>query len=402
MNRSKLDALIMEQEGLNSLSRSDIEAVQLQKLNDLLSREQQRQGFYRALPSHLDSLEELRTLPFTTDEDLALNAPSLLLTSQAEIQRVLSDATSGTTGAAKRVFYTHGDCENTVRLFMAGLSELIFPGSCTMICMPFSGPYGLGELIAEAVTRLGAKPLKLGVRLRYGELSEVMDREKPDTFVGMPVQLLSLLRFCGKSSLRRALISGDACPLSVTRRAEELLGTRLFPHYGSREMGLGGAVTCPAHEGMHLRENHVIAEIVDDEGCPLPHGQYGELVITTIGMEAMPLIRYRTGDYTRIFPEPCLCGSATIRLDTLRRKGVSADILNLDEEIFDLPFVVDYRAELSGDTICIEALCLGGSVEALETAALRAMPEKRVKIKMRPASKDDRPMVLGKRRLEIH
>ncbi len=399
MNRSKLDALIMEQEGLNSLSRADIEAVQLQKLNDLLSREQQRQGFYGALPSKLDSLEELRTLPFTTDEDLAMNAPSLLLTSQAEIQRVLSDATSGTTGTAKRVFYTLGDCENTVRLFMAGLSELIFPGSCTMICMPFSGPYGLGELIAEAVTRLGAKPLKLGVSLNYGELSEVMDREKPDTFVGMPVQLLSLLRFCGKGSLRRALISGDACPLSVTRRAEELLGTRLFPHYGSREMGLGGAVTCPAHEGMHLRENHVIAEIIDEVGRPLPHGQYGELVITTIGMEAMPLIRYRTGDYTRIFPEPCPCGSAAIRLDTLRRKGVSSDILNLDEEIFDLPFVVDYRAELSGDTLCIEALCLDGSVEALEDAALRAMPGKKVKIKMGPASKDDRPMVLGKRKI---
>ena len=402
MNRSKLDALIMEQEGLRTLSRTDIETVQLRKLNDLLFREHQRQGFYRALPSHLDSLEELKALPFTTDEDLAFNAPSLLLTSQAEIQRVLSDATSGTTGAAKRVFYTLGDCENTVRLFMAGLSELIFPGSCTMICMPFSGPYGLGELIAEAILRLGAKPLKLGVNLSYGELSEVMDREKPDTFVGMPVQLLSLLRFRGKGSLCRALISGDACPLSVTRRAEELLGTRLFPHYGSREMGLGGAVTCPAHEGMHLRENHVIAEIIDAEGRPLPWGEYGELVITTIGMEAMPLIRYRTGDYSRILPEPCPCGSRTIRLDTLRRKDSGADILRLDEEIFDLPFVVDYRAELSGDTLCIDALCIDGNKGALEAAAQRAMPEKRMKITMRPASKDDRPMVSGKRRLENH
>ncbi len=180
------------------------------------------------------------------------------------------------------------------------------------------------------------------------------------------------------------------------------MGTRLFPHYGSREMGLGGAVTCPAHEGMHLRENHVIAEIIDAEGRPLPWGEYGELVITTIGMEAMPLIRYRTGDYTRILPEPCPCGSRTIRLDALRRKGVNADILKLDEEIFDLPFAVDYKAELSGDILSIEALCLGGSVEALEAAALRAMPEKKIKITMRPAAKDDRPMVLGKRRLEIH
>ena len=93
------------------------------------------------------------SLPFTTEEDLAHSAAGLLLCSQAEVTRVVSDATSGTTGEAKRVFYTEGDCENTVELFMAGLGELIFPGSVTMICFPFSGPYGLGELIAEAVTR---------------------------------------------------------------------------------------------------------------------------------------------------------------------------------------------------------------------------------------------------------
>ena len=83
---------------------------------------------------------------------------------------------------------------------------------------------------------------------------------------------------------------------------------------------MAGAITCPAHDGMHLRENHIIAEIIDGQGNVLPHGEEGELVITTIGMEAMPLIRYRTGDYTRIIPGTCVCGSETIRLDLLRRK----------------------------------------------------------------------------------
>ena len=101
-------------------------------------------------------------------------------------------------------------------------------------------------------------------------------------------------------------------------------------------MGLGGAVTCPAHEGMHLRENHVMAEIIDGEGRVLPWGEYGELVITTIGMEAMPLIRYRTGDYTRIFAEPCPCGSEIIRLDSLHRIGPAAQIADLDEALFAL------------------------------------------------------------------
>ncbi|MBR5343908.1 MAG: AMP-binding protein [Oscillospiraceae bacterium] len=382
--------MIMAQEGMRSLTRAEIEAMQLRRLNALLRREKARGGFYRDLPERLDSLGELSTLPFTSDEDLAKNAAGLLLCSQSEIRRVLSDATSGTTGAAKRVFYTEGDCENTVRLFMAGLGELIFPGSVTMICFPFSGPYGLGELIAEAVTRLGARPLKLGGGLSYGELGEVLKQEKPDTFVGMPVQLLSLLRVCGRGSLRRALVSGDACPMAVLRGCEELLGSRLFPHYGSREMALGGAICCPAHEGMHLRENHVIAEIVDERGLPVPPGERGELVVTTIGMEAMPLIRYRTGDEARAIPGSCACGSEVLRLDDIGRKGGASEMAALDEALFALPGLADYRATRIGGRLHLEILSCG---------ELR-LPPLDAEIKIRPARPEDRTLYPGKRRIE--
>ena len=389
MTRSRIDKFIMEQEGLRSLSRREIEAVQLTKLNRLLAEEKKRDGFYRNLPERLNSLAEMETLPFTTDEDLAGNAASLLLRSQAEIQRVLSDATSGTTGTAKRVFYTEGDCRNTVELFMAGLGELVFPGSVTMVCFPFSGPYGLGELISEAIERLGARPLKLGAGLSYGEFRAVMGREKPDTFVGMPVQLLSILRACGKASLKRALVSGDACPKAVIKASEELLGSRLFPHYGSREMALGGAICCPAHEGMHLRENHVIAEIVDENGRLLPLGEEGELIITTIGMEAMPLIRYRTGDYTRIFPTRCPCGSEVMRLDSVRRKGETSAIRELDEILFALPWVVDYRAEKKDGRLQLYVLTCGeGSLPELDRDA---------KWELSPVADGDHALYCGKR-----
>ena len=125
MSLPRIDRLILRQEGLASVTRAEIEAMQLRKLNALLEREKERDGFYRNLPERLETLRDLEQLPFTTDEDLAGNAPGLLLRSQAEIQRVLSDATSGTTGAAKRVFYTEGDCASTVELFVAGLGELI-------------------------------------------------------------------------------------------------------------------------------------------------------------------------------------------------------------------------------------------------------------------------------------
>ena len=389
MSIPRIDALIMAQENMERVDRETIEAIQLKKLNRLLAREKERGGFYRELPERLFSLADLHSLPFTTEEDLAHSAAGLLLCSQSAIGRVLSDATSGTTGEAKRVFYTEGDCERTVELFMAGLGELIFPGSVTMILFPFSGPFGLGELIAEAVERLGARPLKLGIAMSYGEYRAVMEKEKPDTFVGMPVQLLSLLRVCGRGTLRRALVSGDACPPAVISACEDILGSKLFPHYGSREMALGGAISCPAHAGMHLRENHVIAEIVDGDGRVLPPGEWGELVVTTIGMEAMPLIRYRTGDYTRVIPGRCECGSEVIRLDTVRRMDGSAELAALDETLFSLPFVADYRAERIDGKLHLEVLTCGeGELPPLEAA-----------IEKRPVRGDDRALSLGKRKV---
>ena len=398
MTRSRIDDMIKGQEGLTELNRQTLDCLQLEKLNALLRREKARGGFYRALPEKLASLSELSALPFTTDEDLARHAPGLLLCSQAQIQRVLSDATSGTTGAAKRVFYTEADLENTVQLYVAGLGELIFPGSVTLICFPFSGPYGLGELIAEAITRLGARPIKAGPFLSYGDYAALLERERPDTFVGMPVQLLSLLRVCGRGSLRRALVSGDACPDSVIRGCEELLGSRLFPHYGSREMGMAGAICCPAHEGMHLRENHVLAEIVDEQGNVLPRGEWGELVITTVGMEAMPLIRYRSGDFTRILPGPCSCGSETLRLDRLERRTRGLSASALDEILFSDARIVDCRYERSARGLSVKALTCGTPAEDTLLARIQsAAPTLPVTLSCRPVLPEDRALYAGKR-----
>ena len=395
---SRIDAMIREQEGLARADRKSIEAIQLNKLNRLLARQKERGGFYRNLPDRLNSLEELSGLPFTTEDDLANNPGALLLCSQGQVQRVLSDATSGTTGAAKRVFYTEADLENTVQLYMAGLGELIFPGSVTMICFPFSGPFGLGELIAEAIRRLGAKPLKAGPFLSFGEYTALIESEHPDTFVGMPVQLLSILRFCGRGSLRRALVSGDSCPESVQKACETILASQLFPHYGSREMGMAGAICCSAHEGMHLRENHIIAEIVDEEGLNLPPGELGELVITTIGMEAMPLIRYRTGDYTRILPEPCPCGCAAIRLDRIERKTGILSASQLDEILFADANILDCRYALCNESLSITALTCGEPDEGKILPAVHSLvPLLSVSVSFRLAVPDDRPLNPGKR-----
>ncbi len=360
MKTAALDLWVREQEGLDLLTEDKMEQIQLRKLNALLARERERGGFYREFPDHLSDLSGLSGLPFTTEADLLEQGHRMVLLSQAKIDRIRTEETSGTTGQAKRVYYSAADNERTISFFAAGLSELVDSGERTMICMPFTGPGGLGELIAEAIRRLGAVPLPVGIGKAYGELLRVLDEEKPETFVGMPVPLLSLLRLRGGDcSLRRALVSADACPETVMAEIEARLGSRLYPHYGSRETGLGGAVTCPAFSGMHLRENDIIAEIVDESGRPVPKGQWGELVITTIQADAMPLIRYRTGDYTRLMPGPCPCGSPLARLDRVVRMGRKTRMEQLDDQVFRIPELVDFRAGLKEGMLELEGYTTG-------------------------------------------
>ncbi len=394
MKRTNLDGWIRRQEGTQSLGREQIEEIQLRKLNILLKREKERGGFYGSLPDRLDTLEDLRRLPFTTEKDLIREGHRMVLTSQSGIERVRSQETSGTAGKAKRVYYSAKDNERTVSFFAAGLSELVFPGEKVMVCMPFSGNRGLGELIAEAVGRLKGIPLAAGTGRSYGELLDMLDFERPRVFVGMPVPLLSLLRLRPENSLERALVSADICPDTVKKEIEARLGTRLYPHYGSREIGLGGAVTCPAFEGMHLRENDLIAEIVDEEGRVLPRGEWGELVLTSIEADAMPLIRYRTGDITRILPEPCPCGSAVIRLDRVRRRSRCPAMEKLDDRMFQYEEVVDYRMRMEGDTLYAEGYLRKDRADFPEE--LEGYP---IRYRWKTVAMEDMPCYAGKRKI---
>lgn len=410
MKKSNLDTWICETENLPQLTRSDLEALQFSRLNDLLRREHELGRFYRNLPRQLRSPEELRSLPFTTPQMLAHHDGSFLLTSQSQVSRVISGATSGTTGPAKRIFYTERDTAHTITFFAAGIAEMVGPGDRVLITFPFSGAFGLGDLIEQAVVSLNAKPLRIGARKTYREICDFLSEEKPDCYIGFPVPLLSLARFysfgihhsVGSNPvfpIKRALISGDACSKGVVDALEQLLQSRLFPHYGSREMGLGGAVTCPAHEGMHLRENHIIAEIIGKDLRPVPDGQWGELVITTIGLEAMPLIRYRTGDYTRFLPDPCPCKSVTKRLDMVSRMGDSSLSMEaLDSILFPIGTLVDYRARLDKKELTILAYTLDGSSQALIVDKLRERYSSfRIHIQEKICQPDDTALYAGKR-----
>ena len=399
MKRTNLENWIEKTEGLPKLTREGLEELQLTRLNETLERLKARGGFYKDYPEKLDSLAELQNLPFTTAEDLSVHPGKFLLTSQSEVSRVISGATSGTTGPAKRVFYTAKDTEHTVGFFAAGISEMLSPGEKCLIAFPFTGPFGLGYLIAQAVERLGAIPVKAGFGGVWEELIALVKNTQPETYIGFPVTLLSLSRMYGEGfPIKRALVSGDACPRGVMEELEKALGSKLYPHYGSRECGLGGAVTCPAFAGMHLRENHIIPEIIDEQGNVLPDGEYGELVLTTIGAEAMPLIRYRTGDYTRLLPQ-CPCGGVTRRIDTVSRREGIISIEELDSQLLRIPELVDYRASFDGKlTIEARTLCEGVQRQIYD-GAKEIYPDLQINVQTSLCRQSDRPMYLGKRHI---
>ena len=394
MKKSNLDHWIETTEHIPHLTRQALEDLQLEKLNALLARCRRED-----LPKSVSSLDEVQQLPFTTPQMLAQSPGKFLLTSQSQVSRVISGATSGTTGPAKRVFYTQQDTAHTVGFFAAGISEMLAPGERCFIAFPFSGPFGLGDLIAQAVEQLGGIPIRAGFGQSWQAHLARIAETQPQTYIGFPQPLLTLCRLYGPDfPIQRALVSGDACPAGVMQALEASLHSRLFPHYGSRECGLGGAVTCPAFSGMHLRENHILPEIIDSQGRVLPQGAYGELVITTIGLEAMPLIRYRTGDFTRLLP-PCPCGSVTRRIDTVSRREGPVSMEALDSALFPLPALADYQASL-GRELAIDARTLAPGLEDALAEKVQALyPNIPVQVRTAPIHLEDVPLYLGKRHI---
>ncbi len=376
MRRSAIDRWLSEREGLPyPASRADIESLQLERLKETLEL-CARASFYKdRLPTRISSLEEIASLPFTTAADISRAPGAFLSASQGEVARIITDETSGTASGAKRVFYTEKDLERTASFFACGLSELIGEGDRALICMP-SPKYGsVGELISRAVASLGAQSHIFGVGRTFAEwLRETRDHNI-NKVVAMPVPLLSFARYAkaegAKLDIPAALVSADSCSGGVLAAiSRELGGCEIFPHYGSRESGLGGAISCTAHEGMHLRENDLYCEIIGKGGAPLPDGESGELVMTTLTRRAMPLVRYRTGDTTFIYPKDCRCGSAVKRIAPVSRASrEDVDIAALDDALLSRDDILDYSARICAGALELEVITVSGGAEGIAELA---------------------------------
>jgi phenylacetate-coenzyme A ligase PaaK-like adenylate-forming protein len=144
-------------------------------------------------------------------------------------------------------------------------------------------------------------------------------------------------------------------PQSIIDRIKKTWNCKVYSHYGHTEFGFGGAVDCEHHKGLHLRDVDLIFEIINPEsGEAAKSGERGEIVVTTLSNEAMPLIRYRTGNLSRIIETPCGCGCTLPRLGKIEGRissniSVGNDIISihqLDELIFAIPTVRGFNATL--------------------------------------------------------
>ena len=344
-----------------------LKVYQLQRVNEIIDYARRNTPFYRrhlaSLPAApLSALSDIARIPFTTPSDLADDPSSFLAVRQDDVARIVTLRTSGSTGEAKRLFFTEGDLELTVDFFHHGMSTLVRPGQRVAVLLPGERPDSVGDLLVRGLRRMDVHALAYGPVTDPLHAAEAVASFGAHCLVGIPTQVLAVARSrtgaaIGKGSIESILLSTDYVPRAIAETLEEVWGCRVFTHYGMTEMGLGGGVECEALDGYHLREGDLYFEVVDHEtGEACPDGAMGEVVFTTLTRRGMPLIRYRTGDIARIIPQPCPCGSVLRRMERVRGRWDGAvrlgpectlTLSDMDEALFRLPDLLDYRVTVS-------------------------------------------------------
>lgn len=344
------------------LSRSALETYQLERINTTLDYAKRNSPFYSNTLSGVQlpvtSLLEFSTIPFSTSTDIRNDPNRFVCVSQNEISRIVTLDTSGTTGQPKRCFFTPDDQDLTIDFFGVGMSTLVSMGDRVLILIPDRTSGSVGDLLYRGLERIGVYPFKHGPVTDLAETLKTIHRHNINCLVGAPVQILALVRYQKVNpqkypvKIKSILLSTDYFPKIIKSILQNAWHCEVFDHYGTTEMGLGGGVFCDAQYGFHLREADMYFEIVDPlTGNPQPDGTSGEVVFTTLTRRGMPLIRYKTGDYSRFLVSPCPCGTHLKSLEKIAGRidqhftinGKKFLIGQVDEAIFSLEGLVNYQ-----------------------------------------------------------
>lgn len=365
------------------MAREDIGQLQLERMQAALNRVYKNVVHYRRVftdisfvPEDFQSLDELKRLPFSTREDLRVNYPyGMFAVPLREVVRIHS--ASGTTVKPIVVGYTKNDIRTwanlVARVMVSAGMERDDVVQIAFLYGLYTGAFGI-HYGAEAI---GASVIPTSTGNTEKQVM-IMQDYRSTVLVSTPSYALAIADYMEQHginphglTLKLGLFGGEPWSEEMRSEIEGRLGIVATDNYGVSEiMGPGIAGECEYKSGLHLFEDAFFPEIIDPQtGEVLPPGSVGELVITTLSREAFPLIRYRTGDLTRLNYAPCACGRTSVRMekpfgrtdDMLIVKGVTLFPSQIEEVIFSITnerptfqLVVDHGESLARLELCIE------------------------------------------------
>jgi phenylacetate-CoA ligase len=325
-------------EEIETLDRKSLEALQLKKLKRSLEAAATTPFYKKVFEdkkvniSKINSIEHVKDLPLTTKNDLRLSYPDGMVTlPMQEIVRM--HASSGTTGKSTVIFYSLKDIDD-----WADLVARCMVATGTTRDDVFQNMMGYGLFTGGLGLHYGAEklgcmviPSSTGNTQKQIQLIQDFNTTVVHITPSYSLHLVEVIQESGIDphdlALKKAYIGAEPHSESTRRKIEEQYGIDAYNSYGLSEMnGPGVSFECTYKDGMHTWEDFYIVEIIDSKTEEvLPDGEEGELVLTHLNREAMPIIRYRTRDLTRITPEKCACGRTHRRIE--RIKGRSDDML---------------------------------------------------------------------------
>ena len=367
------------------MAREDLEQLQLERLQSTLYRVGTHVPFYRKKFEELKfnydnvrSLDDLRRLPFTVKQDLRDNYPyGLFAVPLRDVVRVHSS--SGTSGQATVVGYTRNDIKTWSNLVARVITAAgVTKNDVIQIAFGyglFTGGFGLhygAELVGTSVIPISSGNTKRQIQIMKDFKTTALvctpsyALVMADTMMEMGINPNGL-------SLRYGLFGGEPWSEGMRREINEKLGIIATDNYGLSEvMGPGVSGECLECNGLHINEDHFLLEILDPITLePVPEGEVGELVITTLTKEAFPMIRYRTRDLTRFIPGPCACGRTMRRMqrvmgrsdDMLIIKGVNVFPMQIEKVLFEVEgiephyqIIVDRENHTDRITVLVEVM----------------------------------------------
>jgi len=344
------------------MAREELEALQLRRLKSVAEKVYKNVPFYQkkfqeagVAPEDIKSLADISRLPTTRKQDLRDNYPfGLFAVPREEVVRV--HASSGTTGKPTVVGYTAKDIETWSDLMardfvMVGVEKKdIFQNAVNYGF--FTG--GLG--VHYGIERMGAMAVPSGVGNTERQLEIMMDfgvtvLHCTPSYALYLAETAKARGVVDKLNLRIGCFGAEPWSDESRRELEEALNIKAYDSYGLSEMmGPGVAFECQEQDGLHIWEDHFLIEILDKNEQPCAPGEPGELVITSLTKEAMPLIRYHTGDVTYIMEESCPCGRTSRKLhrflgradDMLIVRGINVFPSQIEDVLVGIPEIGSY------------------------------------------------------------